>query len=263
MTRSSYLLHTILITGASSGLGAEMAIAYSSPEHILLLCARNKERLESVAQSCRSRGATVHTKVLDVTQSYAMRQWIEEMDEKHPIDLVIANAGISAGTGTSGTENEAQVREIMDVNITGVLNTVHPAIDMMLPRRNGQIAIVSSLAGFRGLPGSPAYSASKAMIKAYGEGLRGSLKQHGIRVNVICPGFVDTPLTRVNPYDMPFLMEAPKAADIIMRGLAKNKGRIAFPLPMLFLVWLLAALPDGLANLLLARMPGKPENPSQ
>lgn len=252
-------LHTILITGASSGLGAELAMAYSSPEHVLFLCGRNKERLEAVAQSCRSRGATVFTKIMDVTQSYAVRQWIKEADELYPLDLVIANAGISAGTGTKGTENEAQVREIMDINVTGVLNTIHPAIDCMVPRQHGQIAIVSSMAGFRGLPGSPAYSASKALVRTYGEGLRGTLAKHGVKVNVICPGFVDTPLTRINPYKMPFLMEATRAAVIIKNGLAKNKGRIAFPRRMMFIVWLLMVLPDCVVNRMLRNMPGKPE----
>lgn len=252
-------LHTILITGASSGLGAELALAYSAPERVLLLVARNKERLEGVAQSCRTRGATVITKVLDVTEAYAMRQWINEVDEQHPIDLAIANAGISAGTGQGNLESDAQVREIFATNVTGVFNTLHPVIEQMKKRGFGQIALISSMAGFRGLPGAPAYGAAKAAIRSYGEGLRGALSRFGIRVSVICPGFVDTPMTRVNPYHMPFLMEAPKAAQVIKRGLEKNIGRIAFPLPMLFGVWLINTLPDCVANALLSKMPGKPE----
>ncbi len=257
MTNS--LLQTILITGASSGLGAELALAYSTPERVLFLTARNKERLDSVAQSCRARGATVVAKVLDVTESYAMRQWINEIDEQHPIDLVIANAGVSAGTGQGLLESDAQVREIFSTNVMGVFNTVHPVIEQMKKRGHGQVALISSMAGFRGLPGAPAYGAAKAAVRSYGEGLRGSLSQFGINVSVICPGFVDTPMTRVNPYKMPFLMEAPKAAQIIKRGLEKNIGRIAFPLPMLIGVWFINLLPDCVANALLSHMPGKPE----
>ncbi|MFQ5766286.1 MAG: SDR family NAD(P)-dependent oxidoreductase, partial [Rhodospirillales bacterium] len=173
-----------------------------------------------------------------------------------PLDLVIANAGIAAGTGGKG-ESEEQAREIFAVNMAGVLNTVWPAMDGMRGRKRGQIAIISSIAAFRGFPGVPAYSASKAAVKIYGEALRGWLAADGIRVSVVTPGFVRTRMTAKNPYPMPLLMDADKAARIIRRGLQRDKARIGFPWPMVALVWLLGALPPGLTDPLMKRVPEK------
>jgi len=116
---------------------------------------------------------------------------------------------------------------------------------------------MASLAGYRGLPGAPAYCASKAAVKVFGEALRGELASKGVGVSVICPGYVDTPMTQRNRFPMPFLMDAPRAANRIKRRLAKNKARIAFPWPMAALVWLLQALPPGAIDLALARLPRK------
>ncbi|MCH7832740.1 MAG: SDR family NAD(P)-dependent oxidoreductase, partial [Proteobacteria bacterium] len=192
----------------------------------------------------------------DVADRDATARWIETADAEHPLDLVIANAGISAGTGGRG-ESESQARDIFAVNLAGVLNTVWPAITAMRGRGRGQIAIVSSIAGFRGLPGTPAYSASKAAVKAYGEALRGWLAADGIKVSVVCPGFVRTRMTDENPYPMPFIIDADKAAGIIRRGLERNKARIIFPWPMHLAAWLLGALPPAWTDSLLTRAPKK------
>ena len=141
---------------------------------------------------------------------------------------MIANAGVSAGTGAGG-ETEEQARDIFAVNLAGVLNCVHPALDHMRLRGAGQIAIVSSIAGYRGMPGAPAYSASKAAVMAYGEALRGELAGEGVAVTVICPGFVKTPMTAVNDFPMPFLMEPDVAARRLLDGLEKKKFEITFP----------------------------------
>ena len=127
----------------------------------------------------------------------------------------------------------------------------------MRPRGRGQIAIMASLAAFRGFPGAPAYCASKAAVRVWGEALRGHLHADGIGVSVICPGYVKTPMTAVNDFPMPMLMSAERAARIIRRGLTRNKARIAFPWPMAAMVWLLAALPPGWTDPLLRAMPGK------
>ena len=185
----------------------------------------------------------------------------DPVDERGPLDLVIANAGISGGT--AGGEGEEQVRSIFAVNLDGAMNTVLPVVPRMQARRRGQIALMSSLAAFRGLPGSPAYSASKAAVKTWGEALRGALKRDGIEVSVICPGFVRTPMTAVNPYTMPMLMDAAAAAGLIKRRLARNHGRIAFPWPMYALVWFLGALPPALTDPLFARLPEKSSLPEQ
>ncbi len=202
-------------------------------------------------------GADVSATVLDVTHRSDMAQWIAELDTRRPLDLVIANAGISAGTG-SGGESEDQARQIFETNLIGVLNTIHPAIERMRPRRRGQIAIMSSLSAFISLPGTPAYAASKAAVRSYGESLRGALLADGIRVSVICPGFVETRMTARNPFPMPFLMTAERAARIIRRGLERDRARIAFPWPTYMVAWLIGTLPPGLIGPILRRLPKKP-----
>lgn len=246
----------ILITGASSGLGEALARAYARPGARVALGGRDQERLEAVAATCRASGADVATAVVDVTDAAGLADWIEREDRFSPLDLVIANAGISAGTGR-GSETAEQVHRIFAVNLDGVVNTVQPAIPLMTARRHGQLALMSSLASFRGFPGAPAYCASKAAVRVYGEALRGALARHGIAVSVICPGFVKTPMTAVNKFPMPFLMEVDRAAAIIRRGLARRKARIAFPWRLYVLTQLLAALSPSITDHWLARLPAK------
>ncbi|NBX03801.1 MAG: SDR family NAD(P)-dependent oxidoreductase [Alphaproteobacteria bacterium] len=247
----------ILITGASSGLGAALAGHYAASGVSLFLQGRNAARLQEVAQICQNKGASVQLGVLDVTDSKALEQWILAADAENPMDIVIANAGISAGTGGK-TEAASQVRALFATNIDGVINTIQPLVAKMTERGRGQIGIVSSLAGVRALPSCPAYSASKACVRYYGEALRGVLKPHGVGVSVICPGYIKTPMTDINPYPMPFLMSAEKAANIIARGLAKNAPRIAFPLPMYLPLWWLSCLPVRITNAFFDRLPAKP-----
>lgn len=247
---------TIVITGASSGIGEALALAYAAPGIVLALTGRDAARLEDVAARTRARGAEVRTAVPDVADRAAMAGWLTELDAGSPVDLVIANAGISAGTGRSG-ETEEQARRIFQVNVEGVLNTVHPLIPAMRRRRRGQLALMSSLAGFRGFPGAPAYCASKAAVRSYGEGLRGELEPDGVEVSVICPGFVRSRMTAVNDFPMPFLMDAAPAAAIIRRGLERNRARIAFPLPMYLASWLAGALPPAWTDPLVRMAPKK------
>lgn len=247
----------ILITGASSGIGEALAMHYAAPGIYLALSGRDKARLENVAERCRERGATVEENIISVTDRDAMRVWIDDIDQRHPLDLVIANAGISGGTG-SGGESEEQVREIFDVNITGVLNTVLPVLPLMEKRKRGQVALMASLASFSGWPGAPAYGASKGCVRLYGEALRGALRGSGVRVSVICPGFVESRMTAVNDYKMPFLLDSSRAAGIIARGLAKDRGRIFFPWQSVILAMLIASLPLTLNHRILTRLPKKP-----
>ncbi|MGY0788204.1 SDR family NAD(P)-dependent oxidoreductase [Azospirillum argentinense] len=247
---------SIVITGASSGIGEELARAYAAPGVALALSGRDSARLEAVAERCRAAGAAVETALVDAADRAAMAEWLSALDARMPVDLVIANAGISAGTG-GGVESAEQARRIVQVNVDGVLNSVHPLLPGMQARRRGQIALMASLAGFRGMPGAPAYCASKAAVRVYGESLRGDLAGQGIGVTVICPGFVKSRMTAVNRFPMPFLMETDRAAQVIKSGLARNKARIAFPWPMAATVWLLAALPVGLTDVLLRQAPRK------
>jgi len=247
----------ILITGASSGIGEALAHALAGPDSFLALSGRNAGRLHRVATDVEERGSVVDAKLVDVQDRQATADWIHRTDARNPLDLVVANAGISGGTGALGGESEDQVRDIFAVNLAGVLNTVLPAVSLMKQRGRGQIAIISSLAGFRGMPSAPAYSASKAAVKAYGEALRGELHEDGIGVSVVCPGFVKSRITDRNEFRMPFLMEADDAARIIVRGLERNRARISFPWPMHAAVWLLAALPPAWTDPFLRKAPKK------
>ena len=239
---------TILITGASSGIGRALAALYAAPGVTLLLTGRNTGRLQETENLCRQKGATVATCAIGVTESAAFEKKILEWDRQHPIDLVIANAGIS-GTGN--------LYEILNINLTGTLNTVNPLIPRMIARGRGHIVLMSSLAGFRGLPTAPAYSVSKVAVRAYGDALRPLLKKSGIAVSTIFPGFVKTPLTDVNTFPMPFLMEADQAAALIKRGIDAKKTSIAFPWQMHVLCWLLGVMPRSLGDWILSRMPRK------
>lgn len=250
--------NAILITGASSGLGSALAEEYAAPGVRLFLSGRSAERLEAVAQRARAQGADCEIAVVDVCDAAAVRTWVEACDDAAPLDLVIANAGISAGTaGRDGAEPGEQVRAVFATNVDGVLNTILPAIERMEARGHGQLALVASLAGYRGVPGAPSYCASKAAVKVLGEGLRGSLHSKGLKVSVICPGYVRTPMTDVNDFPMPLIMDADRAARIIRKGLARNRGRISFPLPMAAAVWLLQALPPAWTDPILRRLPRK------
>ncbi|MGH6946689.1 MAG: SDR family NAD(P)-dependent oxidoreductase [Kiloniellales bacterium] len=256
MARRTTPPRSILITGASSGIGAALARHYAASGCHLALGGRNAERLAAASTAARQAGAEVESKALDVREAGPLADWIGAVDRKQPLELVIANAGISAGTG-GGEEGAEQVRRIFAVNLDGVLNSVLPAVDAMRRRRRGQIAIMSSLAAFRGFPGAPAYSASKAAVRVWGEALRAHLRAEGIAVSVICPGFVESPMTAVNDFPMPLLLPVDKAAAIIARGLARRKPVIAFPWPLYLGARLASALPAGLADRLLAKLPAK------
>lgn len=245
----------ILITGASSGLGAALARTYAARDVKLALLGRDAARLAAVAKDCEAAGATVATTTIDVTDHSALSRWIERIDDDWAIDLVIANAGITGGLGAERwREAHAAVERVLSVNLHGVLNTIDLPLDRMKARGRGQIALMSSLAGLRGLPYSPTYSATKAALIAYGESLRGPLAQHGIAVNVICPGFIDTPLDDSISGPKPFRLSAPRAAAIIRRGLRRNKARIGFPLLLYWGTLLLRIAPPWLADWGLGRV---------
>lgn len=246
----------ILITGASSGIGEALALYYAQGgAENLFLSGRNAERLNDVAERCRQFGAKVYPQIIDVCDQNAMRQWIEKCNDKAPLNLVLANAGVSTGEETA--EN---IYNTFNTNVFGVLNTVTPAIEIYEKQSQNSvktIAITASIAGYHGLPSCPSYSATKACVKAYGEALRGSLKGKGIDVSVICPGFVKSRITDKNTCPMPFFMSAEKAAQIIALRLEKNVGLIAFPWPMRLATWFLSILPNRLTDWIYAILPHK------
>lgn len=249
---------SILITGASSGIGKAMALNYANEGITLFIAGQNEKRLKETLTECQLKKATVYSKVISVEDQKSMAEWIKESDHIMPLDLVIANAGIGLGFKPDEQDIADHTAQVFAVNVQGVFNTVHPAIDVMKPRGGGQIAMVSSLAGYHGMPSAPAYSTSKATVKSYGEALRGLYARYGLEVNVICPGFVRSRITDKNDFPMPFFMEAEKAAKIIEKGLAKNKGRIAFPWQTNLIFSMLTNLiPEWILEKILSRMPDK------
>ncbi len=235
----------ILITGASAGIGEALAMHYAAAGVTLSLTGRDATRLQEVADACRERGAGAHCWVGDVTDEAALRHWILQRDEKQPLNLVIANAGAGFGSATVEGLHEAAVNSF-DVNVRGVFNTLHPALEAMArrprPVADAQLAVMSSVMGYLGTARSPAYSSSKAAVKHYGEALRGAVRGLGIGVSVICPGYVATPML-ARAGRMPFMLQPERAARIIARGLARNKGRITFPWQMVLLARLVINLP--------------------
>ncbi|MEP1469467.1 MAG: SDR family NAD(P)-dependent oxidoreductase [Halieaceae bacterium] len=245
---------SILITGASSGIGAALAEHYAEAGTTLFIGGRDQQRLDAVATTCRNKGAQVETWVGDITDSDGVRDWVINSDKQQPLNLVIANAGVALGAKEVSGLHRAAV-DSFSANVNGVFNTVHPALEQMAQRRpypvkNAQVAVMSSVMGYVGMARSPAYSSSKAAVKHYGQALRGTFRGMGIGVSVICPGYVSTQLTSHNTAPMPFVMPAEKAARIIASGLARNKARITFPWQMTILARLLINMP----NILLDRL---------
>jgi short-subunit dehydrogenase len=245
----------ILITGASSGIGAALARCYAREGMRLSLVARNEERLGQVALECRKAGARSEWKTIDVVQSEAMRAWIEECDGQQPVDMVIANAGIGGDKVIAPAAGEPLpvAREIVETNILGVTNSVVPLLPRFVARGRGHVVIMSSLAALVGLPDAPLYSASKAAVRVYGHGLRRLLEPKGIRVTVVCPGFVATPMSASVPGHPPFLWSAERAAARIVTGLGRGKREISFPWQLAALTRFAAALPPSLIDPLLQR----------
>ena len=230
----------VLITGATGGLGAALALAYAKPGRRLWLQGRREAELGELARECVQLGASVHTRALELTDIPAAMDWVTSVAPE--VDLAIVNAGV-----TSTGDTWAEVDRVLQTNVRAAFATVAALVPAMRARRRGQIALMSSVAAWVGLPLTPAYSASKAALKAYGEALRGALAAEGIEVNVVMPGFVRTPMTASLACPKPFMLEPRAAAGRIVRGLEQNRARISFPLPLALGMWALAALPAGLA----------------
>jgi short-subunit dehydrogenase len=243
---------TVVITGASSGIGAALATSYARAGAVLGLIGRDKTRLDEVAARCRATGCEVRTALIDVTDRKALADWLLAFDVATPIDLLIANAGIVTGIppGQQFEDADAASR-LMQINVLGTLNTVHPVLPLMLARGRGQIAIMSSVSAFSPLSDAGAYSASKAALLAYGVALRDSVRGAGVRINVLCPGFITSPMTAQIKGWKPLEMTLDTAARRIVRGLARDRGVIAFPWPLVLAARLSRLLPDRLRPLMM------------
>ena len=228
---------SVLVTGASSGIGRGIAMAYAAPGVRLALTGRDAGRLEAAAEAARAKGAEVETATLDVRDRDAMASWIAAADARRPFDLAVANAGITTGLAPDGlAETPDAVRAIISTNLLGVLNTAEPLIGPMAERGFGHLAFVGSLAGLHGLPYAPAYCITKAGVHAYAESIRARLERHGVLVSLIVAGFVKTPLNDSISAMKPGEISEAAAGVLIRRRLEQGRATIAFPFLLYALV---------------------------
>lgn len=253
---SSRLVRSVLITGATGGIGGALAEEYARMGvATLILQGRNTSRLEELSARCGALGARVITAAFDLRDHERLMHWVAQVSTHEAPDLVIANAGININTGPQGQgEHWEDVHALLDVNVKAAIATVQAALPAMRARGHGQIALMSSLAAWRGLPETPSYSASKAAIKAYGEAMRDNLAPEGVRVNVIMPGYVESQMCFDMPGPKPFLWKAERAARVIRRGLEANKARISFPFPLSLGCFLLAGIHPAVSGRILGWM---------
>ena len=246
----------VLITGASSGIGKALALDYAAAGADVVALGRDEARLEAVIEACRALGVEARAFALSVEDTAGMKETILSADAERPLDIVIANAGSGGRAALAGAmgEGDAAAETLIQVNLRGVLNTIRPIVPAMVARRRGRIGIVSSLAGLRGLPDSPVYSATKAAARVYGEALRPLLRPYGITVSIILPGYVDTEMSRSLPFAKPMLLSPEAMARKIRRGMEKGKPRIVAPVPVGLVMQALSLLPVSIADPLLERL---------
>ena len=248
----------VFLTGASSGIGAALAREYARRGAQLGLFARRPDALAATAKPLHPAPAVYAGDVRDAAAlAAAAADFIRRFGAP---DVVIANAGISRGTLTEHPEDNAVFREIMDTNVLGMVHTFQPFVRVMREAHAGTLVGIASIAGFRGLPGAGAYSASKAAAIRYLESLRVELAESGVAVVTICPGYVATPMTEGNPYRMPFLLPVDRAARLMVRAIARRRRFYALPWPMAWIGRLLSVVPRGLYDRALRRAKRKPRS---
>ncbi|MYM94778.1 SDR family oxidoreductase [Duganella vulcania] len=249
----------VFITGASSGLGAALAAEYAAQGATLGLLARRSEMLDQLIATLPNPGRH-RAYAADVRDHAAIAAAAQAfMAHAGGIDVVIANAGISVGTLTEFAEDIPVFGAVIATNVVATAATFAPFIPAMKTQRTpARLVGIGSVAGIRGLPGAEAYSASKAAVISYCESLRLELKPYGIRVVTICPGYIDTPMTQVNPYPMPFLMAPDKFAAQAARTIAAGSSYKVIPWQMGIVAKVLRMLPNPLYDLAFAKAPHKP-----
>lgn len=228
----------VFITGGSTGLGFELAKQYVSQGHIVGICGRSPEKFE--AQKNKNGIEFYHA---DVANKEIIQKVIHTFHQKYKrLDVVVANAGIAYKNKTKVPDFKYS-RTMTEINVMGVLNTFEPAVEIMMSQKSGQLAAVSSVAGHNGLPGVSFYAAGKSFVMKLCESFSVDLEKFGIYTTCIIPGFVDTPLTQVNPHPMPFMISAESAAQKVYKGLEKKKHIIAFPWQWALITRFLSLLP--------------------
>ena len=250
----------VFITGASSGIGAALAAHYAARGARLGLVARRAETLAEVGRKLPGEPVLY---AADVADARAMQDAARDFMARFGVpDIVIANAGVSSGTLTECAEDLAVIRRIFEINVLGMAATFSPFIAAMRaaarPDKGGRLVGIASVAGIRGLPGAEAYSASKAAAITYLESLRLEMRPYGIKVVTIAPGYIETPMTAVNPYKMPFLLPADVAAERFAAAIGRGVTYTVIPWQMGVVAKILRALPNWLYDRLFTSAPRKP-----
>lgn len=245
----------VVVSGASSGIGLAFARHYLERGATVAAFARRGELLQILSEEFPNK---VFCYALDVRDASAIRDAAGDFMARASVpDIVIANAGVSRGTLTEYVEDEEVFQNIMDINVLGMVKTFQPFIAAMRASRQGTLVGITSVAGFRGLPGSGAYSASKAAAISYLESLRVELYGSGVKVVTLCPGYIKTPMTDVNTYPMPFILEADQAARRMARAIESGKSFAVVPWQMGVVGLLLKCLPNWLYDLAFSKAPHK------
>ena len=251
-------MRRVFITGASTGIGAALARHYagaSGAESAIGLFARRRDLLEKLAASLPGHSAIYPA---DITDTPAVAAAAQDFLARYGTpDLVIANAGVSVGTHGDELQDVEKLRRVMDVNVAGLAATLAAFAPAMRAAGKGTLCGIASVAGFRGIPGAGAYSTSKAAAITWLEALRAELAGSGVSVVTICPGYIDTPMTQVNTYRMPFLISADEAAKRFARAIEARRRLAVIPWQMAIVSPLLRAMPGWLYDRLAARAPRK------
>ncbi|MGI9382773.1 MAG: SDR family NAD(P)-dependent oxidoreductase [Methyloligellaceae bacterium] len=227
------------VTGASSGIGRELAVRLADRSSHVAVSARSTASLDALAAGSGS----ISSFPADVTDADLVEKTVDEIERAHgPIDLAVLNAGFWELVSAE-TFDTHLIRKTMDVNYMGVVHCLAALLPRMIARRAGQIVIVSSVAGYRGLPGSAAYGPSKAALINLAESLRPELQASNVHLQLVNPGFVETPMTAKNTFTMPMIMSVDNAAERLLQGLARDKFEITFPRRFTFLMKMIRLLP--------------------
>jgi short-subunit dehydrogenase len=245
---------TILITGASSGIGAALARVYAAPGNTLVLWGRDAQRLQATADECRTRGAAVETACFDITDMRQLTGRLATADAQHALDLAIFNAGLGGSLPRARAAQDPAAAEAMaGVNFTAPAVAANVVAEGMAKRGHGRIVLVGSVAGFYPLPMAPLYSGTKAGLAMFAEALRLRLARHGVGVSLVSPGFIDTPMSRGLTEPKPFLISADAAAAVIARKVERGAGHIVVPWQFAFILKVSDLVPRPLLRFVLSR----------
>ena len=242
------MIKNIFITGASSGIGEYVAYEYAKQGATIGLAARRMKALENVSAKCEELGVKPIIYEVDVSDQLVTKNAIDDFIAKAGgIDIVIANAGISGKVNLDNGDS-TEINKMLSTNILGVANTVVPTLPTMIKQQSGKVVVISSIAGFRGLPGRSSYSASKVAVRFMANSWRSSFIKDGISVTTICPGFIDTDMTSSHKYKMPFLMNVDIFAEKMVNAIEKKKKTYVAPWQWRFVIPLIKAVPEWFLN---------------